>query len=132
MTASPHRTARPIALGFALLAAFLPLGGIQAQPAANPSPTLLAGEEQAPIILYTTSWCGYCRKTRALLDQLGEPYIDKDIEKDPQGRAEYQKKGRGYTGVPLIDAGGKILRGYDEKSLRSIVRERQEERGEEL
>ena len=62
-------------------------GAAQATPAA----------EQAPrITLDATSWCGYCRKTRALLKELDVAYVEKDIEKSEEGREEYLAKGKGY------------------------------------
>lgn len=87
-----------------------------AQPAASAQP--------GPIVLYTTSWCGFCRKTRALLTELGETFEDKDIEKNEAARKEYQAKGKGYTGIPLIDFDGTMIRGYNENMLRSLVAER--------
>lgn len=122
----------PWTLAWAAAALLLLLPAAAHRTSAGPSRVELAGDEREPIILYTTSWCGYCRKTRALLDELGEPYIDKDIEDSPEARREYQAKGRGYTGVPLIDVDGRILRGYDEKTLRRLVRERRAAGDEEL
>ena len=52
-------------------------------------------------------------------------YEDKDVEKSDAARREYQAKGNGYSGVPLVDFGGTIIRGYDEAKLRRLVAERQ-------
>jgi len=77
---------------------------------------------QAPkVILYSTSWCGYCRKTRQLLAELNTPYEEKDIEKSPTAAAEYRMKGRGGHGVPLLDVGGVLIRGYNEGEIRRRV-----------
>jgi glutaredoxin len=93
-------------------------------PAASPYAAAQTQAEPGPIILYTTSWCGYCRKTRALLTELGEAFEDKDIEKSAAAQREYQAKGQGYSGIPLIDFDGTILRGYNEAKLRALVAER--------
>lgn len=100
-----------------------------AAPATAASPTTAAAQpaaavKPAPIVIYTTTWCGYCRKTRALLTELGEPFEDKDIEKNEAARKEYQAKGKGYTGIPLIDVDGTMIRGYNENMLRSLIAER--------
>lgn len=91
-------------------------------------PTTAAAAEadsRGPVVLYTTAWCGYCRKTRTLLTSLGQEFEDKDIEKSAAARREYEAKGNGYTGIPLIDFDGTIIRGYNESKLRRLVAERQ-------
>lgn len=71
------------------------------------------------IHLYATSWCGYCAKTRNLFQQQGVRYIEYDIEKDGAARARYNElKGRG---IPLVEADGRIIRGYNESLLRQLV-----------
>ena len=40
------------------------------------------------IVLYATSWCGYCAKTRELLQGDGIAYREVDIEKDAVGRRQ--------------------------------------------
>lgn len=87
--------------------------------AAVAASTRKEGEPQ--IILYETSWCGYCRKTRKLLDKLGVEYLAKDIEKDKQAAFEHRDKGKGSQGVPLIDFDGEIVRGYNEWQIRQLV-----------
>jgi mycoredoxin len=80
-----------------------------------------ATAQASRITLYATSWCGYCRKTRELLAELGVAYVEKDVEKSAEGRKEYQAKGKGYRGVPLLDIGGTIVRGYEPEEIRSLV-----------
>lgn len=67
------------------------------------------------VILYATSWCGYCRKTRELFDEQGVSYIEYDIEKSDEGRARYDELGG--NGVPVIDVRGTIIHGYDEDGI---------------
>ena len=52
------------------------------------------------------------------LDELGMPYVEKDIEKDPAGYREFVSKvGRG-AGVPVLDYKGQVVRGYSEATIR--------------
>jgi glutaredoxin len=81
------------------------------------------------IILYQTSWCGYCRKAQNLLEDLGAVYVAKDVERDRQAAREYREKGRGYSGIPLIDFDGQLVRGYDEGAIRRMVKEQKERAG---
>jgi glutaredoxin len=79
--------------------------------------------ERAPVILYMTDWCGWCRKTRALLHEIEADFEEVDIEKSDEGRREYEEKSGGRGGVPLLDIGGTIVRGYDEPRIRRLVAE---------
>ncbi|GIZ10989.1 glutaredoxin family protein [Pseudomonas sp. NCCP-436] len=69
-------------------------------------------------MLYASSWCGYCAKTRALFAEDGIVYREVDIEKDSAGRAQYEAIG-GNGGVPLIDMRGQIIHGYDLRAIRA-------------
>ena len=76
-----------------------------------------AGQDYPEVVIYTTQSCPHCRKALAHLDRLGVPYTNKDVENDSRAEKEYLRKGKGRRGVPLIDVGGEILRGYSPKSL---------------
>jgi glutaredoxin len=85
----------------------------------------LPAAEAPKVILYSTAWCGYCRKTRELLTRLQVPFGEKDVEKSDEGRAEYLAKGKGYRGVPLTDIGGTIVHGYEPVQVTQLVNELQ-------
>ena len=38
------------------------------------------------ILLYTTSWCPFCRRAKALLTEKGVQWTEHDIESDPAHR----------------------------------------------
>jgi glutaredoxin len=75
------------------------------------------------VVIYTTQSCPHCRKAIAHLDRLGVPYVNKDVENDRGAEEEYLEKGKGRRGVPLIDVGGKILRGYSPRSLDDALKQ---------
>lgn len=68
------------------------------------------------VILYSTAWCGYCRKARSYMRRNGIAFTEYDIEKDPLANADYQR--RGGAGVPFLVQGDNVLRGYRESSYR--------------
>jgi len=74
------------------------------------------------ITLYSTSWCGYCKRARAWFQAEGIPFVEKDIEKDPEGAKEYRAKANGYTGVPLIDVNGTAIRGFDKRQVTALIK----------
>jgi len=65
------------------------------------------------IVLYTTAWCGYCIRAKALLDDLELAYDDVPLDDDPRFRQRVYDLGRQWT-VPLVVIDGQPIGGYDE------------------
>lgn len=62
------------------------------------------------VIMYSTSWCTYCKQARAYFRQHGISYTDYDVENDPAAAQRFQQlNGRG---VPLIFVGNTRLDGW--------------------
>lgn len=68
---------------------------------------------QPRVVMYTTAWCPYCVRARALLDSKGVPFQDLRIEGRMDLRAEMQDR-TGRTSVPQIFIGGRHIGGYDD------------------
>jgi glutaredoxin len=88
-----------------------------------------AGEGTAAgVIVYSASWCGVCKKTKALLRQLHVPFVERDIEASRSAAEELARKARaaGFeaNGVPVIDVSGTLLQGLDERTLRAVLKEK--------
>ena len=67
------------------------------------------------IVLYTTAWCGYCIRAKALLDGLGLAYDNVSLDDDPRFRQRVYDLGHQWT-VPLVVIDGQPIGGYDELS----------------
>ena len=67
------------------------------------------------IRMYTTAWCGYCVRAKALLDRRGLPYEEVDLGDDPRFRARLNELTGGWT-VPQIVIGDRAIGGYAELS----------------
>lgn len=84
-----------------------------------------AATPSAGVVMYTTSWCGVCRKAKQLLGQLGVPFTERDIEASRSAAEELatkaQRAGINPGGVPVIDVDGILLQGLDEGALRSAL-----------
>jgi glutaredoxin 3 len=65
------------------------------------------------IRLYTTQWCGYCLRAKALLDARGLAYEEVSLDDDPAFRQTVFELGRRWT-VPLVLIDGVVIGGYDE------------------
>ena len=54
------------------------------------------------VTMYSTPWCGYCRRLKSQMEREGIAYVEVDIEQDP-GAADYvmQVNGGNQT-VPTV------------------------------
>ena len=65
------------------------------------------------IQIYTTRWCGYCVRAKALLDGRGLAYEEIPVDDDPSFRARLLELTGGWT-VPQILIDGEPIGGYTE------------------
>ena len=63
--------------------------------------------------MYTTRWCGYCVRAKALLDARGLPYEEINLDDDPAFRQTIRDLTGGWT-VPQILIDGQPIGGYTE------------------
>ena len=63
--------------------------------------------------MYTTTWCGYCVRAKALLRSRGLEYTEVVMDDDPAFRARLQELTGGWT-VPQILVDGRPIGGYTE------------------
>ncbi len=54
------------------------------------------------VTMYTTSWCGYCRRLKAGLDREGIPYAEIDIEVDESAADIVVAANGGNRTVPTV------------------------------
>jgi glutaredoxin len=70
-----------------------------------------AANRQVAAEMYSTSWCGYCRKAREYFQTRGIRLIEYDIEADPSA-AERKRQIDTRPGVPLVVINGQLIHGY--------------------
>jgi glutaredoxin 3 len=63
--------------------------------------------------MYTTGWCPYCSRARALLRRKGVAFDDIDVEEAPEKRLEMQNRS-GRRTVPQIFIGDRHVGGSDD------------------
>jgi glutaredoxin 3 len=63
--------------------------------------------------MYTTSWCGYCRRARVLLEGRGLEYEEISLDDDPAFRARLLDMTGRWT-VPQILIDDRPIGGYTE------------------
>lgn len=72
------------------------------------------------VIMYSTSWCGYCKKAKQYFKQNNIVYTEYNIEISARAKSEYKKMGA--TGVPVILVGKKRMNGFSQKGFDAIYR----------
>ncbi len=82
----------------------------------NPNPTSTSKK----VVIYTTDWCGYCKKAKKFMRKNRIAFTEYDIEKSARGKREYQRL-NGH-GVPLIVVGDKTLSGFSPASLMALLK----------
>jgi glutaredoxin 3 len=65
------------------------------------------------VVMYATSWCGYCARARHLLTAKGASFTEIDVDQVPGSREEMQQRS-GRSTVPQIFIGGQHVGGYDD------------------
>jgi glutaredoxin len=66
---------------------------------------------KADVVLYTTSWCPYCRKARDYLRSRGIDFIEYDIEKNKEA-AVRKRQLDNSSGVPFAIINGRSIHGF--------------------
>jgi len=63
--------------------------------------------------MYTTGWCGYCARARALFERKNVPFEEIDVDAHPEARDEMMKRS-GRRTVPQIFIGETHVGGSDD------------------
>lgn len=74
--------------------------------------------DEQKVIIYSTSWCGFCKMAKQYFDSKKVAYEDKNVEEDAEAYKELMKKVDGnFQGVPVIDIKGQIVLGFDRQKI---------------
>jgi mycoredoxin len=58
--------------------------------------------EAGSITMYSTTWCGYCRRLKSQLDREGIPYNEVNIEEDEASASFVESVNDGNQTVPTV------------------------------
>jgi len=72
------------------------------------------------IKVYSTPSCPWCAKTKEFLKENKVEFEDIDVSSDVNAAREMVKKS-GQMGVPVIDANGKIIVGFNEPEIKKAI-----------
>ena len=72
------------------------------------------------VVMYSASWCGYCRKARRYFEAHQVPFEEYDVETSDKGQRDYAALGA--HGVPVILVGEQRMNGFSEGAFESLYR----------
>ena len=66
------------------------------------------------IEVYSSLWCPFCTRAKALLDRKGVEYREIDVDRDPNLRQQMMQRAGGRRTVPQIFVDGRHVGGSDD------------------
>lgn len=72
------------------------------------------------VTIYSTPTCVYCNMAKTFFKANDVAYTEHNVASDLAKRKEMIEK-TGQMGVPVIDANGEVIVGFDEPKLRSVL-----------
>lgn len=66
------------------------------------------------IKIYTTRYCGFCHRAKALLKKLDLPFEEIGVDGNRELRQKLADDNNGYRTVPMIFIDGQFIGGYTE------------------
>ena len=83
------------------------------------SPQKAAAKSSTKVVIYTASWCGYCKRAKALLAQRGVNYTEYDVETSSQGKRDYERMSG--SGIPITMIGNVRINGFEEGTFNTAL-----------
>ncbi|WP_435738900.1 mycoredoxin [Cellulosimicrobium sp. PMB13] len=65
-------------------------------------PTAPTTPDAGTIVMYSTSWCGYCRRLKTQLESEGIGYTEVNIEEHPETATYVEQVNDGNRTVPTV------------------------------
>lgn len=70
------------------------------------------GAKKKKVVIYTTEWCGVCKRAKRYFKANAIPYSEYDVEKSAKGKADYRRMNG--SGVPIILVDKQRMNGFSE------------------
>ena len=61
------------------------------------------------VTMYSTTWCGYCRRLKRQMQDAGISFREVDLDDDPSFDDRIIAATGGYRTVPTLEVGGRLL-----------------------
>ncbi|RUM40894.1 MAG: hypothetical protein DSY70_02625 [Desulfobulbus sp.] len=97
-----------------------PANQVQRKKVAKRSTTRKQAVGRNSVEIYTTSWCGYCKKAIHFFQQRGIAYTVYNIETDKEAAAR-KRKLDGRSGVPFAVVNGRKIHGFSASAYEAAL-----------
>ena len=74
------------------------------------------------VIVYSTTWCGFCKAAKQYFDQKKVAYDEIDVEQDMDAAKQIVEE-TGQMGVPVIRIGSHVIVGFDRTSIDAALKD---------
>jgi len=71
------------------------------------------------VTIYTSNTCPYCVSAKDYLNERGVPFVEKNIQTDPEARKELMRMG--HMGVPVIIIDGEEIVGFNKARMDELL-----------
>lgn len=61
------------------------------------------------VTMFSTTWCGYCRRLKRQMDEAGIAYREVDLDDDPTHDERIIARTGGFRTVPTLEIGDELL-----------------------
>ena len=72
------------------------------------------------VVMFSTSWCTYCKKAKAYFKKNGIRFTEYDVEKSRKGQKLYAQMGA--KSVPVIMVGDQHMSGFSESGFQRLYK----------
>jgi glutaredoxin-like YruB-family protein len=77
-------------------------------------------KKQPRVIMFTTPTCTYCNAAKRHLRQHKIKFREVDVSRDAAAARDMMRRA-GSMGVPVLDIGGRIVRGFDRPQIDQLL-----------
>jgi len=81
---------------------------------------LTAARSHVPVVMYSTTWCGVCKRARAYFQEKRIEFEEHDVDKDPQARADYEMLNPRRS-VPTLKIGDEVVVGFSAAAVERAI-----------
>lgn len=78
----------------------------------------LDANDEAIVVMYATSWCGYCKKARQYFEDNGVEFVEYAIESDRAAKRDFDALLG--SGTPLLYQGYTRVAGFDQQQIEKV------------
>jgi mycoredoxin len=73
------------------------------------TPTDMSEKRTKLVTLFSTEWCGYCRRLKRQLADAGIGYVEIDVDEHVEFGAPIMRATGGFRTVPTVEVEGRLL-----------------------